>query len=38
MEKAVTVGMMEKLLEEILARAEEDGDMHTIVKEVEEHG
>ena len=30
--------MMENLLEEILAKAEEDGDVNTIVKEVEENG
>ena len=38
METAVTTSMMEKLLEEVLTKAEEDGNVNIIVKEVEEPG
>ena len=32
METAVTTSMMEKLLEEVVAKAEEDGNVNIIVK------
>ena len=38
METAVTVSMMEKLLEEVVAKVEEDGNVNINVNEVEEHG
>ena len=38
METAVIVGMMENLWEEVVARAEEEGSVNIIVKEVEEYG
>ena len=38
METAVTTSMMEKLLEEVVTKAEEDGNVNIIVKEVEEPG
>ena len=38
MDTAVTVGMMEKLLEEVVAKAEKEGSENIIVTEVEEHG